>query len=283
MRRLLGRIARILSAPIRWLLRPFRALRAFLNYEPEDTPTPEVFARTLERPAVLVEHLEALRRHLLRSLVVLALTTGLSFAYAGRILDWLARPIGGVDALQAIEVTESIGAFMRVSLLAGFALAFPYLCFELFLFVQPGLKPRERKFLLLVLPSATILFAAGLAFAYVVLLPRALEFLLTFLGIPTVPRPSNYVRFATGLMFWMGVAFEFPLVAFSLAGLGLVQARTLARGWRVAVVAIAILAAAATPTVDPVNMFLVMAPMVALYFLGMLCAWMAEGLRRPRG
>jgi sec-independent protein translocase protein TatC len=278
-RTVLSRIVRILAAPIRFVLRPLRALQDFLNYEPEDTPTTEVFARALEHPSVLLEHLEALRRHLLRSVVVLTLTTTVSFVFAGRILDWLAGPVGGVEALRAIEVTESIGAFMRVSLLSGFALAFPYLCVELFLFIQPGLKPRERKFLLLIIPAATLLFAAGLAFAYIVLLPSALEFLLGFLGIETVPRPSNYIRFVTGLMFWMGVAFEFPLLMFALAGVGWVQAGTLARGWRVAIVAIAILAAAVTPTVDPVNMLLVMGPMVGLYFLGVLLAWVAARLR----
>jgi sec-independent protein translocase protein TatC len=276
-------LRRILTAPFRLLTWPFRALRNFLNFEPDDTPTTEVFARTLSNPSVLIEHLEALRRHVLRSLVVLAVTTGLSFAFAGRILDWLAGPVGGVRALQSIEVTESISAFMRVSLLAGFALAVPYLGLELFLFLQPGLRPRERKFLLLAIPSAGVLLLAGMAFAFFVMLPTALPFLLSFLGIPTLPRPSNYIRFVTGLMFWIGVSFQFPLVVFSLAWFGLVRARALAAGWRFAVVGIALLAAAVTPTVDPVNMALVMLPMILLYFLSIGLAALAGRARGGGG
>jgi sec-independent protein translocase protein TatC len=272
-------LRRILTAPFRLLTWPFRAVRDFLNYEPDDTPTTEVFARTLSNPGVLIEHLEALRRHVLRALVVLAVTTGLSFAFAGRILDWLAGPVGGVRALQSIEVTESISAFMRVSLLAGFALAVPYLSLELFLFLQPGLRPRERKFLLLAIPSAGVLFLAGMAFAFFVMLPTALPFLLSFLGIPTLPRPANYIRFVTGLMFWIGVSFQFPLVVFALAWFGLVRARALAAGWRFAVIGIALLAAAVTPTVDPVNMALVMLPMTVLYFLSIGLAALAGRMR----
>ena len=277
------RLGRALAAPFRLITWPVRAVRDFLNYEPDDTPTMEVFARTLEHPSVLVEHLEALRGHLLRSLAVLAITTGASFAYAGRILNWLAGPIGGASALQSIEVTESLSAFMRVSLLSGLVLAIPYLCFELFLFLQPGLRPRERKFLLFAIPSAGGLWLAGMAFAFWVMLPAALPFLLNFLGIPTVPRPANYVRFVTSLMFWIGVAFQFPLVVFALSWFGLVRARTLARGWRIAIVLIALMAAAVTPTIDPVNMALVMGPMVVLYFLSIGLAAVAEGMRARGG
>lgn len=280
MAKLARRIGRVLSAPIRLLTWPFRAFRDFLNYEPEDTATAEVFSRAFEQPGVLIDHLDALRRHLFRALVVLAATTALSFALAPRIIDWLAQPIGGREALQAIEVTESIGAFMRISLLSGFALAFPYICLELFGFVNPGLKRAERQLLLLSVPTASLLFVGGLAFTYFVVLPSALPFLLNFMGIPTTPRPLNYIRFVTNLMLWIGMAFEFPLLIFVLARLGVVSAGSLARGWRYAIVAIAVLAAAATPTVDPVNMALVMAPMLVLYFFSVLLAAVAQAGRR---
>lgn len=280
MAKLARRIGRVLSAPIRLLTWPFRKFRDFLNYEPEDTATAEVFSRAFEQPGVLIDHLDALRRHLFRALVVLAATTALSFALAPRIIDWLAQPIGGREALQAIEVTESIGAFMRISLLSGFALAFPYICLELFGFVNPGLKRAERQLLLLSVPTASLLFVGGLAFTYFVVLPSALPFLLNFMGIPTTPRPLNYIRFVTNLMLWIGMAFEFPLLIFVLARLGVVSAGSLARGWRYAIVAIAVLAAAATPTVDPVNMALVMAPMLVLYFFSVLLAAVAQAGRR---
>lgn len=268
-------------APVRLVTWPYRRLQRFLSYEPEETSTVDVFAKAIERPSILVEHLEALRAHLFRAVAVLALTTALSFAVAGRILAWLTEPIGGIQELQAIEVTESIGAYMRVSLLSGFALAFPYICFEFFAFINPGLRRRERVLILTAIPAAFILFLAGLAFAYYVMLPAALPFLLNFMGIATRVRPMNYVRFVTGLMFWIGVAFQFPLIVYALAAIGIVNARALLNGWRFAVVGIAVLAAAVTPTVDPVNMALVMAPMIVLYFLSIGLAAIAGRRREP--
>jgi sec-independent protein translocase protein TatC len=272
----LAKLLHWLTAPLRLLARPLIAWRNFLRFEPEETPVADLFVRTLENPASLVDHLEALRRHLLRSLGVLVLTTLASTLFAGRLLDWLAQPVGGIEQLQAIEVTESIGAFMRVTLLSGFTLASPYIGLELFAFINPGLRPRERVFVLTAIPAAVGLFALGMTFAYKLMLPIALPFLLNFLGITTVPRPANYIRFVTGVMFWIGVSFQFPLVIYSLARLGLVQARALARAWRFAILGIAILAAAVTPTIDPVNMGLVMAPMIVLYFVSIALAFIGQ-------
>lgn len=275
-------LRRVLTAPIRLITWPFRTLRNFLNYEAEDSSASEVLARTLNNPSSLLEHLVALRGTLIRSVASLMVTTSVSFVFANRILAWLAIPVGGIESLQAIEVTESVGAFMRVSLLSGLVLASPYIWMEIFRFINPGLKRRERVFILAVLPFAVLLFITGLAFAYYIMLPAALDFLLDFMGIATVPRVSNYIRFVTGLMFWIGISFQFPLIIYTLAAIGFVRARTLWEGWRIAVVAIAVLAAAVTPTVDPVNMGLVMAPMIVLYLISILLAAIAERGRKRR-
>lgn len=282
MRAVLSRLWRILTAPVRLLLWPFRRVGQFINYEPDETSAGDAFAQTLQSPAVLLDHLEALRGHLMRSVIALALGTTVGFAFAQRILDWMAGPIGGIEALQAIEVTESVGAFMKVSLLSGFVLAFPYILLEAFAFINPGLKRRERLLLLTSIPAATLLFIGGVAFAYFVMLPVALPFLLNFLGIQTVPRPSNYISFTTNLLFWIGVSFTFPLIIFALASVGMVRARQLTQAWRFAIVGIAVMAAAITPTVDPVNMALLMLPMIALYGLSIVLAAFAERARRRR-
>ena len=146
-------------------------------------------------------------------------------------------------------------------------------------FANPGLRRRERVLLLTAIPAATILFLMGMAFTYYVMLPVALPFMLNFLGIITKVRPSNYIRFVTGVMFWIGIAFQFPLVIYTLAGLGIIKAQTLANGWRFAVLGIAILAAMITPTIDPINMALVMMPMIALYFLSIGLAALAQRKR----
>lgn len=221
------------------------------------------------------EHVEELRKRLLIALLALTLTTAASFFFAEEILHLLAKPIGTLEALQSIEVTENISVFMRVSLLSGLAAAMPVILYELLLFILPALKRREKRWVYLTITLGTLLFLAGAAFAYFVMLPASLRFLIDFLAVETKPRLSSYVNFITNLIFWLGVGFQFPILVFALAKLEIVSAATLARGWRYGVVAIAILAAMITPTVDPVNMALLMAPLCVLYALSVLFAAIA--------
>jgi sec-independent protein translocase protein TatC len=279
---ILRKIWAILTWPFRLLARPFITFRNFINHEPVDTPLAEVFASTVEQPSLLIDHIEALRRHILRSLLVLILAILVSMAFTRQILEWLSIPIGGLAELQAIEVTETVGAYMRVALMSGFTLSLPYIGLEIFAFLNPGLRRRERITILILIPVATALFIGGAAFTYEIMLDPALDFLLSFLGIETAIRPSNYIRFVTGLMFWIGISFQFPLIIYGLATLGIVDARSLIRGWRFAILGIAVLAAAVTPTIDPVNMGLVMLPMIILYFLSIGMAGLASRGRSRR-
>lgn len=269
-----------------FITRPIRALRV-RRPPPEEAPDHSIIDALsigLQHPESILPHLDELRSRILKSLIALALATLVSFAFAGRLIEWLTRPIGGMAGMQAIEVTEPLGVFMRVALLSGVALAMPVIIFQAFRFVSPGLRRRERRAVLFVVPAATLLFFSGLAFAYFVMLPAALPFLINFMGIPTRPRPASYITFVTGLMFWIGVAFQIPLVIYALAALGVVKWRALAENWRFAVIAIAILAAAVTPTIDPVNMGLVMLPMITLYVFSILLAAIAQrGRERRRG
>ena len=102
------------------------------------------------------------------------------------------------------------------------------------------------------------------------------------MGLTTQPRPSSYYNFVTLIMFWIGVTFEFPLAIYLLASMGIVKAKALASQWRIAIVIIAVLAAIITPTVDPVNMGLVMAPMIVLYFISIGLAYFAQRNRSPK-
>jgi sec-independent protein translocase protein TatC len=107
--------------------------------------------------------------------------------------------------------------------------------------------------------------------------------LSTFLGVRTNWTIGNYMNFISSLIFWIGVAFEFPLVIFGISAMGLIKPQTLLKQWRLAVVFIAVLSAMITPTVDPINMALVMGPMVGLYFLSILFSWMAQKTRGSDG
>jgi sec-independent protein translocase protein TatC len=257
-----------------------KKVQDFFTEEVEDTPLPDTLSKTMENPTELFVHLDALRKHLFRSVLVIGLATVLAFIFNRYILDFLSRPLeDGIDSLIAIDVTEPISTVMRVSLLTGFAIAFPYIAIEIWLFIAPGLKRKSRYYGLIAIPVATIFFLGGMAFAYFVMLPAALPFLLNFMGITTIPRPSSYIKFVTGIMFWIGVAFEFPIVIFILASLGLVTHQMLIKYWRLAIVVIAVVAALITPTVDPVNMALVMGPLILLYFFSIFLAKIA-GQRR---
>jgi sec-independent protein translocase protein TatC len=181
MRKFFQRVWRIITFPFRgfwWLItlpaKGFRKVNAFLLTEPEERPLGEALADTFQRPAGLLEHFEALRKHLTRMLIRLMICVAILFAFTPRLVDLLAKPIGGISALRAIEVTESIGVFMRVALLGGVALASPYLAFELWLFAAPGLKPRSRILGLVSIPLVIVFFAGGMVFAYFILLPPAL-------------------------------------------------------------------------------------------------------------
>lgn len=295
MRKFLNSLGRILIFPFRalwWILTlPLRAVRGvyrFMTAESPERPLLDVFsdlAQDARVRAMFWEQVDALRMHLLRAAVGLALAAGVVFFYAQSVLEFLARPIGGLDKLQALGITEPVGIFMQVSLLSGFALALPYIAFEFWLFAAPGLKPRERLFGLIAIPLAAVLFISGLAFTYFIFLPPALQFLQHFGGIPMDhPQAKLYFNFVTSLLMWIGVSFEFPLIIYALTAIGLIRPRVLAQQWRLAIVIIAILAAAITPTVDPFSMGLVMVPMIALYFLSIGLSFIAyAGRRRSAG
>jgi sec-independent protein translocase protein TatC len=253
MRSLLRFFWNIFLLPFRWVRTIFREIKDFLSTEPEDTPLGDSLEKAVNNPQSLLVHLDALRKHLFRAALVLVAATVIAFAFASQIINLLALPVGGIDALVAIDPTEPIGTFMRVSLLTGFAVTLPYIILEIWLFIAPGLSRDSRIFGLYAIPIAVIFFAGGLAFTYFVLLPQAIPFLVNFGGITSQIRPSSYIRFVTSIMFWIGIAFQFPLIIYVLARVGLVRAQVLIDQWRLAIV-----------------------PMIVLYFLGILLAKIAE-------
>jgi sec-independent protein translocase protein TatC len=213
-------------------------------------------------------------------LLALVVTVCVSFLFTQNIINFLAQPVGGLDKLIAIEVTESIGVFMKVALFSGIALAIPYIAFEMWWFAAPGLRSYERKMGLAGIPLAFIFFIGGAAFTFYLMLPAALPFLNNFMHIKTELRPESYFSFIIGLMFWVGVSFEFPLVIYVLSAVGFIKPQVLSQQWRLSIVIIAIVAAVITPTVDPINQGLVMAPMILLYFVSIGLSYIAYAGRK---
>lgn len=233
-----------------------------------------------DQPLSLWDHLEELRKTLLAIIIGIAVCVVAGYFFAQPVLGWLAAPIGGLDRLQAIEVTENVAVTMRVALLIGVILSAPWIFFQLFSFIGKGLTKKEKKAILVAVPFATLMFVGGAAFAFYVMLPASLQFFMTFLKVETVLRIKSYVDFVTNLIFWIAVSFELPLLVFIFARVGLMTPKILAGGWRVAVVVIAIAAAVITPTADPVNMAIFMIPLFALYLLSIGLSALAVGARK---
>ena len=240
----------------------------------------------MARELSFMEHLSELRRRVLFCSLAVMVGTGVSFAFFEQIMAFLVAPsglqMGEGGQLVIIEVTEFLTTAFKVSVLSGFVLALPIIIYQVIMFVAPGLTSRERKLLYSFLPLTLLAFVAGMAFGYYVLTPPALHFLLNFGDEVVTPfiRISNIVNLMVRLLFWMGVAFETPLIMFVLAQLGIVSSRRLARFRRVWVVVAFILGALITPTFDPINQTLVALPLLALYEFGVLLAKLAERGRR---
>jgi sec-independent protein translocase protein TatC len=224
----------------------------------------------------LIEHLKELRNRLIRASIALFITTGASLAFAREVLIILIAPMG--DTLpQALKPTESLGNYMKVALLCGVILSMPVIVYQIGRFIAPGLTKHERRYLFLLVPGATVCFVTGVAFAYYIMLPAAIPFLQGFMAdiIEQKWAIGEYLSFVTSLLFWIGLAFELPLFVYFMAKLGIIDAETLVKNFKYAVVAIAVLAAVITPTVDPLNMALVMGPLIVLYAIGILLAKVA--------
>jgi len=223
----------------------------------------------------LMQHLVELRNVLIKSVVALLIGTILAAIVTPQILQFLIAPYG--TTLQTIDPTENISIYLRVSIMAGAVSAMPIFVYLLWTFIAPGLENQEKRYVRIVVPGATILFLIGVGFAWSIMLPAAIGFLSTFQSeiFKSDWRADAYIPFVTSLMFWIGVSFEMPLMVFFLAKLKLVTAGLLLKGWRFAVVGIAVIAAVITPTVDPFNMLLVMAPLILLYFFSILLAKLA--------
>jgi len=229
-------------------------------------------------PAVmpLMEHLKEFRTRLIRAFIALFITTGISFIFARQVFVILLDPLGDV-AVQALKPTESLSNYMKVALLCGVILAMPFIVYQIGRFITPGLTKRERRYLWVLVPGATLCFLTGVAFAYFVMLPAALPFLGSFMAdlIEQNWAIGEYLSFVTSLLFWIGVAFELPLFVYFLAKAGVIDAQTLSKNRKYAVIAIAFLSAVITPTVDPLNMALVMGPLIVLYEVGVILARIA--------
>ena len=230
----------------------------------------------------LLEHLAELRTRMIWIVGALLIGTVVSFLFVQPALQFITASID--KKLIAIGPTDTIWVFFQVGFTMGAIVVMPVLVYQIVAFIAPGLYPHEKRALFMLLPGVMVLFFAGAAFAHFIMLPVAVGFLQSFMGqvIDQEWTIDRYVGFYTRIVFWIGVAFETPLVIAFLARIGLVSGPRLLGLWRQAIVVISILAAMITPTIDPVNMTVVMLPLISLYFLGVGLAYLLYRPRAPR-
>jgi len=223
--------------------------------------------------STLLEHLNELRKRLTWAALALGIATIFSFLFAQVILEFLLTPysasIGADATLQTLKPTEGLETYFKVALLSGAIIAMPVILIQFWHFVSPGTTEQERRYVYIFLPSALFLFLLGIAFAWFILTPAAIFFLANFMTdiFKTDWTGQEYISFVMRLVFWMGVAFELPIVAYFVARIGVITSQNLRDQWRIAIVAIAVIAAIITPSIDPVTMLLTMAPLFVLYIL----------------
>jgi sec-independent protein translocase protein TatC len=250
---------------------------------PADKPPERPDSEHSERYLTLVEHLQELRYRLTVSCIAVVLGLAVSAYFGGELIELLKQPAtkDGVEIETIfIDPFELFATYFRVALLGGLAIAMPVIVYQALAFVTPGLKPEEKSWLLATVVGATVLFAIGVLFAYFVALPPALDFLLDppfaeGVAEPTI-RISSYIDFVTRLLFWSGVSFETPIVIMFLARFRIVSAGQLLRWWRYALVAAFVISAVVTPTWDPVTQTVVAGPIIVLYFLGIILAYIVQ-------
>jgi len=224
----------------------------------------------------LLEHLEELRQRLIRVVIAILVGVVVGMFVAEPVLEMLIAPLGG-NLPQALSPTEGPAVYFKIAVVIGIVVAMPVILYQIFQFVAPGLEPNEKRYMLVGAPVASFCFALGVIFAATVLLPAAIPFLKGFLRGVVEHNYSidYYMSFVGNMLVWTGLIFETPLVMFFLAKLGVGTHQGFAKSRRIVIVGAAVGAAVITPTVDPVNMLLVMAPFLLLYELGILLARLA--------
>lgn len=229
----------------------------------------------------LWDHLNELRQRLIICLVAVAAGIIISFIFADQVFRILLVPAGKVN-LVFIDVTEMLGTYMQVSLICGSILAMPVVVYHVIMFVSPGLTAKEKKYVWMILPWIFIMFLAGVAFSYFILLPPAMTFLLSFgadIAVPQI-RISNYISLIGRLLLASGLIFETPVITTFLSRLGIINSSWMALQRKWAVILAFILGALITPTIDPVNQTLVALPLIVLYEMSIWLAKLVE--RRPK-
>lgn len=232
-----------------------------------------------------LEHLDELRKRIIWSCMAIGVGMLIAFFFVDRIADFVLQPtyrmLPAGSELVFIRPGEAFSFYMDVALIAGFILAAPFVMYQLWLFIAPGLYAKEKKLVVPFVVLTTIGTVCGALFSHYVLYPAMVSFFGTFNSpkMHFMPRVEDTIDLYMKMMLGMVAVFQIPTVVFFLARMGLVTPRLLWRNFKYAILAIFTVAAALTPSTDPWNQIVFALPMMALYLLSIAIAWAVQ----PRG
>lgn len=215
------------------------------------------------------DHLEELRQRLFQILIAVFIGIIICFIFVKPIVQWLEVPAAGVKFLQ-LAPGEFFFVSIQVAGYSGILVASPFILLQIIQFILPGLTRKERRLLTPIVFSSTILFIIGLAFAYWILIPAALNFFINY-GAEVVEQLwsiDKYFKFILSLMFLTGLAFQIPVIQLLLGTLKIVSSQTMLAGWRYVILSAVILGAIITPSTDPLTQSLLAGAVLGLYFGG---------------
>lgn len=217
----------------------------------------------------LFDHLDELRQRIFYSVIAIAISVIACFTSVRQIVELLEVPAQGAKFLQ-LSPGEYFFVSIKVAGYSGILLASPFILYQIIQFVLPGLTRRERRLIAPVVIGSSVLFFAGLAFAYIALVPAALNFFINY-GADVVEQMwsiDRYFEFVLLLLFSTGLAFQIPVIQLLLGLLGIVGSKQMLSGWRYVLLGAAILGAVLTPSTDPITQSLLGGAVLFLYFGG---------------
>jgi len=226
-----------------------------------------------------LEHLEELRQRLVRACVYLAGGFGVGWFFREPVFHFLVEPMrraGYTDAFIFTSPAEALMLYMKMAFFVGIFVASPFVLYEIWAFISPGLYKHEKAWAIPFIGMGSVFFVTGALFGHYFLFPNTFRFLAGFGGpdMRFLPKIDEYWSFYSWFLLGLGLVFQIPVIIFVLARIGLVTPRLLLRWWKFAVLASFIIAAFITPSPDMVNQTALALPMIGLYGLGVLVAWL---------
>jgi len=259
---------------------------------PETATPPSTDSNFADRmPAMgFLDHLEELRKRLIYCVLSIVGGFGCCWWFHEKLFNWIQKPIVTVLAAHGLDThlvytnpTEPFNIYLKVSFIAGIFVAAPFILYQVWGFIAPGLYKHERRYVMPFMSSTVFLFVAGGFFGYRIVYPAALDFLINwswqFKPMITI---GEYLDLFMTIILGLGIVFEMPILVFFLALFGIVSAGWMWRNLRYSILVIFIVAAIITPTTDIMNMCVFAAPMIILYVLSIGVAWLVHPKRRKK-